>query len=111
MFNFFTESIENGTDADIIYLDFAKAFDSLPQNGLICKLHNHGIRSNLFLWIKNFLSHRRKQIQVSPALSNWENVTSGVPKVSIFTPVLLIIYINYLPYLRCYFFCSPMMQN
>ena len=61
MLNFLTESIENETDTDLVYLDFAKAFDSVPHNRLICKLHNYGISSHLFLWMRNFLSHRRQQ--------------------------------------------------
>ena len=35
MLNFFTESIENGTDTDLVYLDFAKAFDLVSHNRLI----------------------------------------------------------------------------
>ena len=70
MLNFLTESIENGTDADIVYLDFAKAFDSVPHHRLICKLHNYGISGNLLLSIRNFLSHRRQQVPVNDTLSN-----------------------------------------
>ena len=61
--NFLTELIENGTDADLVYLDFAKASDSVPHNRLICKLHNYGISGNLLLWIRNFLSHRRQKFK------------------------------------------------
>ena len=43
MLNFLNKSIENGTDADLVYLDFANVFDSVLDNRLICKLHNYGI--------------------------------------------------------------------
>ena len=49
MLNFLTELIKNGTDADLVYLDFAKAFDSVPRNRLICKLHKYRISANLLL--------------------------------------------------------------
>ena len=57
MLNFPTKSINNGTDADLVYLDFPKAFDSVPHNRLIFILHNYGISGNLSPWIRNFLSH------------------------------------------------------
>ena len=62
MMNFLTESIETGTDADLyflelnFYLDFAKAFDSVPDNILISKLHEYDNSDNLSLWIISFLS-------------------------------------------------------
>ena len=69
--NFLTKLIENGTDADLVYLDFAKPFDSVPHNRIIFKLHNCGIGSSLLLWVGTLLSQRRQQDRVNSTLPNW----------------------------------------
>ena len=80
--NFLTESIENENDVVLVYLDFAKAFDSATHNRLTCKSYNYGISDNLLIWIRNISSHRRQQVRENCTLSNWENVTSGAPQVA-----------------------------
>jgi len=41
-----------GGQIDVIYTDFAKAFDKVPHCRLISKLRSYGINE---LWIKRFL--------------------------------------------------------
>ena len=38
-----TKSLNDGRTSDIIYLDFAKAFDKVPHKRLISKIRRHGI--------------------------------------------------------------------
>ena len=46
-----TKWIDEGSQVDIIYLDFQKAFDKLPHQRLLLKLKAHGIGDGKIEWI------------------------------------------------------------
>ena len=43
---------------DVIFLDFAKAFDSVPHARLLLKARRYGIRGKLNEWLRDFSSDR-----------------------------------------------------
>ena len=43
-----TELLDQGYSVDVIYLDFQKAFDSVPHERLLKKIYVYGIRGNLY---------------------------------------------------------------
>ena len=93
----FVNYIEQNESFDVVYLDFRKAFDTVPHLRLLEKLKAYGIVGKVHMWIKSFLSGRTQRVRINEAMSTRTDVLSGIPQGSILGPILFTIFINDLP--------------
>ena len=87
-------NLNEKAQTDIIYIDYAKAFDTVSHPKLLMKLERYGVKGSLLLWIKNFLQGRTFRVKIADCDSHYFDVTSGVPQGSILGPFLFLVYVN-----------------
>ena len=64
---------------DCVFLDLAKAFDSVPHHGIVKALSEAGAAGSLLDWFSHYLTNRSQFVVVQGSSSNAVGVTSGVP--------------------------------
>ena len=69
-------------------MDLSKAFDRLPHDLIIAKLHAHGLDHDSLRLIRSYLSNWHQRIKLESVFSSWMQTIIGVPQGSILGPLL-----------------------
>ena len=88
------KAVDEGTYSCGIFLDFCKAFDTVNHNILITKLHHQGFRGIVKKWFCSYLSERKQFVSIGNAMSDYKQISCGIPQGSVLGPLLFLLYIN-----------------
>ncbi len=80
--------MDTGEDVDLVYLDFAKVFDSVNQCMLVDKMLMYGIHCSIVDWTRAFLSKRSFRVRAEGSLSDPVPAVIGVPQGFVLSPIL-----------------------
>ena len=89
-----TKWIDNGRSFDILYFDFAKAFDKVCHERLLMKLEQIGVKGRAKKWLQDWLSGRKQRVRVDGEMSGWMKVISSVVQGSVLGGTLFTIFAN-----------------
>ena len=94
MYDNISNSLDRGLYSLGIFIDLSKAFDTINHGILIKKLECYGVRGLALEWFTDYLSNRKQCVFYNSIMSDFKDVSCGVPQGSILGPLLFIIYIN-----------------
>ena len=90
-----TKWMDEGFSFDVIYCDFAKAFDKVPWERLLAKMQGIGVGGDFLGWVRVWLTGGRQQcVILNGQQSSWGEIESGVIQGSCLGPALFLIFIN-----------------
>ena len=92
-----TYRLDSGLILINIYLDLAKAFDTLLHDILLDKVSYYGVNGVAYNLLRSDLTQRQQIVEFDGFLSKSLEIKTGVPQRSVLGPYLFSIYINDLP--------------
>ena len=84
------DAFSNRSKVDIIYTDFAKAFDHVNHKALLQVLRATGFGEPLLSWFESYVTGRKQFVKFNGVCSSMVNITSGVPRGGHLSPAVAV---------------------
>ena len=88
------EALDTGQFACGICIDLLKAFHTVDLNILASKHEYYSARGITKIWVSSHLHNRKQFVTINGFKSSLNDITYGVPQVSVLGPLLFLIYSN-----------------
>lgn len=87
-------NLDSGRRCVGVFLDLAKAFDTVSRKILIKKMERLGIRGIALEWFTSYLTERKQKVCLGDYESTLAEVAFGVPQGSVLGPTLFLLYVD-----------------
>lgn len=94
LLNLITNAINKDEKTCAVFVDMAKAFDTVPHERLLVKLEKYGIRGNAQNLFSNYLNNRVQKVKIGGEFSNPLTVKIGIPQGTVLGPICFLLYMN-----------------
>ena len=77
------KALDQGNEYGALLTDLSKAFDCLPHDLIVAKLHTYGFSIDSLKLINSYLTERKQRVKINDQFSSWLDIVVGVPPESI----------------------------
>ena len=77
-----------------VLMDLSKAFDCIPHDLLIAKMHAYGFDFRSLIYFYSYLKRRKQSVKINNTKSSFQVLKSGIPQGSILGPIFFNLFMN-----------------